>query len=436
MGRVIDGRVNGAPFAGIVLTAGSVLRADDAAGPVLSKKMEDAPLAGWYTIDGGQTPEDDIIEVKRERPPRLVLVDAADMALPVGSIRLLDKSDVARKSMFTTHSLPLSILIEEIEQSCDDIVFVGIQPGDTEFYNPMSPKVFDAVDAVYDAVAANDFSHFVRLEYPAPDCLAPAAIEAKTEAAGVTKANLPVAKAFVLAMFAGAFIAFGGLFFTVFLSDSTLGWGAQRVVGGLCFCLGLVLVLICGAELFTGNSLMVCALKSKKITLAQMLKAWLVVWVGNFVGALFIVFLVYMAGIYKLNGEAVANSMVSVAAGKVTIDWVTIFFRGILCNIFVCLAVWIGTAGKTVVDKVVGILLPIAAFVACGFEHCVANMYFLPMGAVMHACGYGVDVAGADALNVAGIAFNLSAATLGNIVGGAVLIALGYWFIYAKKSQA
>ena len=195
-------------------------------------------------------------------------------------------------------------------------------------------------------------------------------------------------------------------------------------------------MLICGAELFTGNSLMVCALKSKKITLAQMLKAWVVVWVGNFVGALFIVFLVYMAGIYKLNGEAVANSMVSVAAGKVTIDWVTIFFRGILCNIFVCLAVWIGTAGKTVVDKVVGILLPIAAFVACGFEHCVANMYFLPMGAVMHACGYGAEVAGADALNVAGIAFNLSAATLGNIVGGAVLVALGYWFIYAKKSEA
>ena len=154
MGRVVDGRVNGAPFAGIVLTAGSVLRADDAAGPVLSKKMEDTPIAGWYTIDGGQTPEDDIIEVKRERPPRLVLVDAADM---------LDKRDVARKSMFTTHSLPLSILIEEIEQSCEDIVFIGIQPGDTEFYNPMSPEVFDAVDAVYDAVAANDFSHFVRL---------------------------------------------------------------------------------------------------------------------------------------------------------------------------------------------------------------------------------------------------------------------------------
>lgn len=221
------------------------------------------------------------------------------------------------------------------------------------------------------------------------------------------------------------------------MSDSTLGWGAQRVVGGLCFCLGLVLVLVCGAELFTGNSLMVCALKSKKITLAQMLKAWVVVWVGNFVGALFIVFLVYMAGIYKLNGEAVANSMVSVAAGKVTIDWVTIFFRGILCNIFVCLAVWIGTAGKTVVDKVVGILLPIAAFGGLAVFEALRRQHVLfAHGCRELACGYGADVAGADALNAAGIAFNLSAATLGNIVGGAVLVALGYWFIYAKKSEA
>lgn len=137
-----------------------------------------------------------------------------------------------------------------------------------------------------------------KAEYPTPDCLAPAAIEAKTEAAGVAKASLPVSKAFLLAMFAGAFIAFGGLFFTVFLSDPTLGWGAQRFVGGLAFCLGLVLVLICGAELFTGNSLMVCALKSKKITLVQMLKAWAIVWIGNFAGALFVVLLIYMAAIY------------------------------------------------------------------------------------------------------------------------------------------
>ena len=232
----------------------------------------------------------------------------------------------------------------------------------------------------------------------APDCLAPAEIEAKAEAAGVTKATMPFGKAFVLAMFAGAFIAFGGLFFTVFLSDASLTWGAQRVVGGLCFCLGLVLVLVCGAELFTGNSLMVCARNSGKISWSQLLRSWVTVWLGNFVGAIVVVLLVYLAGIYKLNGEAVATSMVSVAAGKTSLDAGAIFFRGILCNVFVCLAVWIGFAGRTVVDKVVGILLPIAAFVACGFEHCVANMYFLPMGALMHAVGYGADVAGAQTL--------------------------------------
>ena len=267
------------------------------------------------------------------------------------------------------------------------------------------------------------------------ECLAPAAIEAKAEAAAVTKAALPVGKMFVLAMLAGAFIAFGGLYFTVFLSDTALSWGPQRVVGGLCFCLGLVLVLICGAELFTGNSLMICALASDKIDVRGLVRNWVVVWLGNFAGALLVALLVYLAGIYKLNGEAVATTMVSIAAGKVTPDWGTLFFRGILCNVFVCLAVWIGFAGKTVVDKVVGILLPISAFVACGFEHCVANMYFLPIGAVMAASGYGAGITGAAALDAVGIAYNLSAATLGNIVGGGLLVALSYWYVYHTRSD-
>lgn len=275
-----------------------------------------------------------------------------------------------------------------------------------------------------------------KVDIPSPACLAPAEIEAKVEAAGVTKARLPFGKAFVLAMFAGAFIAFGGLFFTVFLSDASLGWGAQRVVGGLCFCLGLVLVLLCGAELFTGNSLMVCALRSGRISLGELLRSWAIVWLGNLVGALAVVALVYVAGIFTLNGEAVATSMVSVAAGKVALTWPQIFFRGILCNVFVCLAVWIGFAGKSVVDKVVGILLPITAFVVCGFEHCVANMYFLPMGALMASQGFGAEVAGAEALDVAGILVNLSASTIGNIVGGALVVALGYWFVYHRDDKA
>ena len=270
-------------------------------------------------------------------------------------------------------------------------------------------------------------------EFPTTECLAPAQIEAKVEAAAITKATMPAGKMFVLAMLAGAFIAFGGLYFTVFLSDTALSWGPQRVVGGLVFCLGLVLVLICGAELFTGNSLMVCALASGKIDVRGLMRNWAIVWLGNFAGALIVAAIVFFARIYQMNGEAVATTMVSIAAGKVTPDAVTLFFRGILCNVFVCLAVWIGFAGKTVADKVVGILLPISGFVACGFEHCVANMYFLPMGAAMVANGYGADIAGSASLNAAGIFYNLAFVTLGNIVGGAVLVALAYWFVYHRK---
>ena len=270
-----------------------------------------------------------------------------------------------------------------------------------------------------------------KVSYPTPECLAPAAIEAKAEAAGVTKASMPMAKAFVLAMFAGAFIAFGALFFMVFIAGGELPWGVQRFVGGLAFCLGLVLVLVCGAELFTGNSLMVCALNSKKISFAQLLKSWVVVWVGNFVGALLIVALVYFAKIWSLDGNAVADTMVSVAAGKVTPDWLTIFFRGILCNVFVCLAVWIGFGARTTADKVLGIILPISAFVACGFEHCVANMFFLPTGLLLNTVA-GVGAAGT--ITLGGVLFNLSAATLGNIVGG-VLVGMAYWYIYHKKAE-
>ena len=197
---------------------------------------------------------------------------------------------------------------------------------------------------------------------------------------------------------------------------------------------GLVLVLLCGAELFTGNSLMVCALASKRISVRGLLRNWAIVWLGNFAGSLIVVALVYAAKIYQLNGEAVATTMVSLAAGKVTPDWLTLFARGVLCNVFVCLAVWIGFAGKTVVDKVAGILLPISAFVACGFEHCVANMFFLPMGACMVANGYGEVIPGASSLDIAGIAGNLIPVTLGNVVGGAVLVALGYWFAYGRRA--
>lgn len=268
-----------------------------------------------------------------------------------------------------------------------------------------------------------------------PDALAPAAIEAKAEAVALGKVATPVSRTFVLAVFAGMFIAFGGAFFGMFLGDATLPFGVQRVLGGLLFCLGLELVLCCGAELFTGNALMVCAKLSGKISWGAILKNWVVVWLGNLAGGLLAAFMLYMSNLQGMNAGVVGDSFVNLAAGKVALDWVTLLFKAILCNVFVCLAVWIGFGARTVVDKVVGILLPIAAFVAMGFEHCVANMFFLSMGLACKAAGFGAGVANVDALTVGGMAYNLVFATIGNIIGGAVLVGVGYWLAYHKKGQ-
>lgn len=262
-----------------------------------------------------------------------------------------------------------------------------------------------------------------------PDALAPAEIVAKAEGIGVTKAGLPCAKCFVSAMLAGAFIAFGAMYFCVFLGDPNIPFAVQRLVGGICFCLGLVLVLCCGAELFTGNMLMIGAKMSGRISWGGLGRNWLVVWLGNFAGALIAVALVYLAQVWAMNGGAVGEAMVNVAAGKVSPDWLTLFFKGIMCNILVCLAVWIGFGARTTVDKVIGILLPISAFVAAGFEHCVANMFFLPMALLLNATGVGAE----GLITVGGVLFNLSAATAGNIVGGAI-VGLAYWFIHARKT--
>ncbi len=263
-----------------------------------------------------------------------------------------------------------------------------------------------------------------------PDALSPAETEAKAESVACTKAAMPAAKCFVSAILAGAFIGFGATYFCLFLGDVTLSFGVQRLVGGLCFCLGLALVLCCGAGLFTGNALMLCAKASGRITWAALFRNWAIVWVGNLAGSLLAVALVYLANTQGMNGGEVGEAFVSVAAGKVALDVVPMFFKAILCNVFVCLAVWIGFSARTIVDKVVGILLPISAFVAIGFEHCVANMFFLPMGLLLNAQGVGA----AGAVTLGGVAFNLCVVTVGNIVGGS-LVGLAYWFVYHKKAE-
>lgn len=260
------------------------------------------------------------------------------------------------------------------------------------------------------------------------EALSPSDTEKKCETVASGKVNMRPTRAFVSAMLAGAFIAFGATYFCIFLADPTMPFAVQRFVGGITFCLGLVLVLCCGAELFTGNSLMIAARVAGKFTWSGLLRNWTVVWVGNLIGSLIAVVLIWKAGVPGMNSGAVAQTMVSVAVGKITPDWFTLFCKGILCNIFVCLAVWIGFASRTIVDKVIGIILPISGFVAAGFEHCVANMFFLPMGLLLNTLGVGTP----GAVTLTGVLYNLSAATIGNIVGGG-LIALAYWFIYAKK---
>lgn len=211
--------------------------------------------------------------------------------------------------------------------------------------------------------------------------------------------------------------------------------GPKRFVGGLAFCMGLVLVLCCGAELFTGNSLMVSDLAARKVTLRQMLRNWIIVWFGNLAGALLLVLFVALAGTMGLADGAVGDLAVATAAAKVTPGWCTLFVRGILCNVLVCLAVRIGFAARSVSDKVLGILLPISGFVAMGFEHCVANMFFLPMGLIAKLLGFGAEAAGASSLDVLAIAYNLSATTLGNILGGSLFVALAYWYLNAKHTS-
>lgn len=264
------------------------------------------------------------------------------------------------------------------------------------------------------------------------DAYSPAEIQDKVEKLGVKKARMPFLPEFMLSIVAGGSIGLGGMFFIIVLGDPTLGFAAQRVLGGVVFSLGLALVMIGGAELFTGNCLIVMAWWNRQIRTGEVARNWTVVWLGNLVGALGLVFLLYMAHFADLNNGNVGTAILKLAIGKMSPDAITIFFKGILCNLLVCLGVWLAYASRSVADKMAGMVLPVACFVAAGFEHCVANMFFLPMAWVLVQTGHvpaGMDVSVITAFNVA---HNILPATLGNIVGGAGFVGLIYWAIYRK----
>ena len=213
-----------------------------------------------------------------------------------------------------------------------------------------------------------------------PDALTPKEITEKVLGLGVTKSSMDLRTQLPLTVLAGFYIGLGGLFCTLFMSDSTLPFAVQKFMGGAVFSLGLYLVLVAGAELYTGNTM--------------------------------------------LAGAAV---------GKLSADWTTIMIKGILCNLLVCLGVWVGYAGRTVVDKAVGVVLPVSAFVALGFEHCVANMYFLPLAFVLKLSGYAPEGVPLDVITIENIVKNLSAATVGNTIAGVVLV-LMYWAAFRKRA--
>jgi formate/nitrite transporter len=258
----------------------------------------------------------------------------------------------------------------------------------------------------------------------------PAEIKEATEKVGVKKANLPFLTSFMLAIVAGGGIGFGAVYYSIVASDPALSFATARVVGGLVFSLGLALVLVGGAELFTGNNLIVMAWASGKVSTLTMLRNWTIVWLGNLVGALGLVVLVYFSHHLDMNDGRIGQSVLNTAAGKIRPDVMTLFVKGILCNILVCAAVWLAYAGRSVTDKMIALLLPISAFIAAGFEHCVANMYFLPLAWLLVQTGHAPANFDASLITIPGIIHNLVPVTLGNIVGGAGFVGAAYWAIY------
>ena len=257
--------------------------------------------------------------------------------------------------------------------------------------------------------------------------MTPASMELKNERVAETKAKTDVVSALVLSVMAGAFISMGATFMLVVKSDAALPFAATQLLGGFAFTLGLFLILAAGAELFTGNCLMVMGPLAGRFSWKRLLASWALVLFGNLVGSVLAAGLVLAAGVASANGGAVGEAAITVAEGKAALDWGVAFARAILCNMLVCLAVWVGHAATSVTDKFFSALLPVMAFMAAGFEHCVANMFFLPYALMLQATGTC-----AGSVDIAGVVSNLTAATLGNLVGGVVLVGVSYWFVYGR----
>jgi len=275
------------------------------------------------------------------------------------------------------------------------------------------------------------------------DALLPQEIAEKAETVGAAKTRMPAMRLFSLAILAGAFIAFGSIFYATAIAGTAdhMAWGAARVLGGFVFSLGLILVVIGGSELFTGNALMVMALAAGRIRITEMMRAWTIVFAGNAVGAIGTAAMIFLAGQYQFGGGAVGAVYLAAGNAKSALPVVDAFFLGVLCNVLVCLAVWLTLGAHSTADKILAILFPIAAFVAAGFEHSIANLFFLPLALMIDCWAPDTfrETLGTltfPALTIGGALRNLAVVTLGNIVGGGLLVGAVYWFVYLRPRRA
>lgn len=261
------------------------------------------------------------------------------------------------------------------------------------------------------------------------DAFSPSEITTRIETVGVTKARLPFASMMMLSLLAGAFIGMGALYYVLIRSDPTLGFAARQVLGGVAFSLGLLMVVVAGAELFTGNNLLVMAWAAKKISTRELLRSWLIVLGGNLVGAVGLACLVVLSDHPGSNQGAVAAQYLSIASAKTGMSFIPAFFSGVLCNSLVCIAIWMAIAGRSVADKAVAIVFPISAFVAAGFEHSVANMYLIPVAMLIQATS---DPGAGAPILWSGFISNMVPVILGNIVGGSIFVGVVFHVIYRR----
>lgn len=278
------------------------------------------------------------------------------------------------------------------------------------------------------------------------DAFPPAKMASRMEEVGVTKANLDFWTMFSLAILAGAFIATGGIFLTTVttgLGAAGVPYGLIRLVGGVVFCLGLIAVVVAGAELFTGNNLIVMAYASGRVTTAQLLRNWGIVYLGNFVGSILTALLMFLTGQYRFASGAIGLNALSIANAKCSLGFLQAIALGIMCNALVCLAVWLCASARSTTDKILSIIFPITAFVAAGFEHSIANMYLIPIGLFIKAWAppafwEAIGKTPADFAALTWGAFflrNLLPVTIGNIIGGAGFVGLTYWFVYLRPKK-